>query len=31
MAGKSTRGNDLLAWTTADLDAGLVGDAIEVG
>jgi electron transfer flavoprotein alpha subunit len=30
MAGKSTRGNDLLAWTTADLDAGLVGDAIEV-
>jgi electron transfer flavoprotein alpha subunit len=30
MAGKSTRGNDLLAWTSADLDAGLVGDAIEV-
>jgi electron transfer flavoprotein alpha subunit len=30
LAGKSTRGNDLLAWTTADLDAGLVGDAIDV-
>ncbi len=30
LAGKSTRGNDLLAWTSADLDAGLVGDAIEV-
>lgn len=30
LAGKSTRGNDLLAWSAADLDAGLVGDAIEV-
>jgi electron transfer flavoprotein alpha subunit len=30
LAGKSTRGSDLLAWTAADLDAGLVGDAIEV-
>ena len=30
LAGKSTRGTDILSWTTADLDAGLVSDAIEV-
>jgi electron transfer flavoprotein alpha subunit len=30
LAGASTRGRDLAAWVAADLDAGLVADAIEL-
>ena len=30
LAGASIRGRDLMAWTAADLDAGLVADGIEL-
>jgi electron transfer flavoprotein alpha subunit len=31
LAGASTRGRDLMSWVAADLEAGLVSDAIKIG